>query len=140
MASTPTRSELAAIIANVKRGIAARADSLSLAKLQKATRNDPGVQGPIWVSRVQAHRSAERSAALFRLVSETFHTLDPDATGQELIEPRSVDLELQWTGRRQGIGRGEPEPASMTEAEKYERLTGETNRELTILYVHGGSF
>ena len=66
---------------------------------------------------------------------------DGDETDMSKIytKPVAVPLEAEWTGYRQDATDAEPEPAGLSEKEKYAKLMETTTSKVTILYFHGGA-
>jgi acetyl esterase/lipase len=97
---------------------------------------DPGVKGKMWVSRYTIPKPAEDDlrAALFR----AFDALSEH--GEHVAAPDVAPVEVEWTGFRADAADTEPEPADMSDADKYANLMKEVTSDATILYFHGGGF
>lgn len=104
--------------------------------LQKVTTRDPGIKGPIWVSKVSlapplggdGPREAVRAA-----IAEL-------GTGNETYTmPDVATVEAEWNGYRDGASSTEPRP-DLPEAEQYRKLMKEVTSDVTILYFHGGAY
>ncbi|KAJ5485986.1 hypothetical protein N7530_000286 [Penicillium desertorum] len=105
-----------------------------LGKTQKQGIRDPGVKGPMWVSKVTLPQPEVdvRDAVL--------HAIEDLKTGDEIYDiPATVAVEAEWTGYRAGVGKETPEP-DLSEEEKYYKLSEESPSDMTILYFHGGAY
>jgi acetyl esterase/lipase len=98
--------------------------------------HDPGVKGKLWVSRYTIPKPAEDDVrdALFR----AFDALSEHS--EVVAAPDVAPVEVEWHGNRAGAADTEPEPADMSEADKYTNLMAEVTSDVTILYLHGGGF
>lgn len=106
-----------------------------ISKLQRLTCKDPGVKGKVWVSKVQ--QSAPEEDDVRQMM---FKAIEDMGTGEETwMKPEQRPLEAEWNGYRADAKNDEPEPSSMSEAEKYENLVKETKSKVTLLYFHGGA-
>ncbi|KAJ4305266.1 hypothetical protein N0V90_000797 [Kalmusia sp. IMI 367209] len=106
-----------------------------ITKLQRLTTKDPGVKGKIWVSKVHLKTPDEDEARqlVFKAISDM-------GTGDEQwAKCDTSPVEGEWTGGRAGVSDAEPEPAGLSEQEKYAKLTGEVTSKTTLLYFHGGA-
>ncbi|ODH28680.1 hypothetical protein ACO22_03899 [Paracoccidioides brasiliensis] len=104
-------------------------------KTQRGTLSDPGIKGPMWISKVTMPRPAEPS-----IIQSIMRAVDHYKEGHETYHiPELVDVEAEWTGYRSGVNARAPQP-NISEAEKYEQLMGEVKEDLTILYLHGGAY
>ncbi|KAJ5687733.1 hypothetical protein N7536_010352 [Penicillium majusculum] len=105
-----------------------------LGKVQKQGIRDPGVKGPMWVSKVTLPQPEidVRDAVL--------HAIEDLKTGDETYDiPGTIAVEAEWTGYRAGVGKKTPEP-DLSEEEKYKKLREESPSDMTILYLHGGAY
>lgn len=111
--------------------------SMSVSAQQHRSKRDPGIKGPMWVSKVTfpAPEDAVRAAVLhaFNELSESDRE-DPQA----LELPPLVPVEAEWTGYRAGVEKKTPQP-DISEKEKYEALMAEVKSDMVILYIHGGA-
>ncbi|KAM3455734.1 hypothetical protein MY3296_002152 [Beauveria thailandica] len=90
------------------------------------TRRDTGARGRIWVARATLRAPPE----------------DDDVgggTAGAYEAPPLQDVGGEWVGVRHGVSRWAPEPARMTERDKFARLTAEAQTDVTVLYIHGGA-
>lgn len=108
----------------------------SITHAQRLTTKDPGVKGPMWVSRVKLDvegRGEESRNAALNAIREM------GDGSEEWDEPLAQPLEAEWVGRRGGVGKDAPEPADLSETEKYQNLMKEAISKVTVLYFHGGA-
>lgn len=102
---------------------------------QKASIRDPGIKGPIWISKVTLTPPPEDD-----LRQILFKSVDDMKVGDEAYtKPELLPVEAEWTGHRAGVTENEPE-LRISEAEKYERLMKEVTSNVTVLYFHGGAY
>ncbi|KAF7714388.1 Acetyl-hydrolase [Penicillium ucsense] len=104
-------------------------------KTQKNSMRDPGVKGPMWVSKVTLPRPEfDVRDAVVRAIE------DLKTTGNETFAlPPVAEVEAEWTGFRSGVGKKTPQP-DLSEEEKYQQLRRESTSDMTILYFHGGAY
>ncbi|KAI4656123.1 hypothetical protein J4E93_000841 [Alternaria ventricosa] len=106
-----------------------------ISKLQRLTCKDPGVKGKIWVSKVKLDVPQEDDIRQIM-----FKAIDDMSTGgEQWTKPEQRPLEAEWDGYRASAKDDEPEPADMSEKDKYENLMKETTSKVTLLYFHGGA-
>ncbi|KAJ5332078.1 hypothetical protein MYU51_017021 [Penicillium brevicompactum] len=108
--------------------------SAPLGKTQRDGIRDPGVKGPMWISKVTLPQPEVdvRDAVL--------HAIETLKTGDETYDiPEALPVEGEWTGYRAGVGKHTAEP-DLSEAEKYAKLREESPSDMTILYFHGGAY
>ncbi|KAI9041264.1 alpha/beta hydrolase [Aspergillus affinis] len=101
---------------------------------QKHSMGDPGIKGPMWVSKVTfpAPEDAVQDAVL--------KAIEHLKTGGETFDIPDVNpVEAEWTGYRNGVGNNEPQP-EISEEEKYKKLQEESQSDMVILYFHGGAY
>ncbi|OKL61809.1 hypothetical protein UA08_02876 [Talaromyces atroroseus] len=118
-----------------------RADYINYARTtpisvsQASTLRDDAVKGPVWVSKFSTSAPTE----------DTSRTLLLDLVDELNIKhvpydrPESQSLRFEWVGFRGHVNRDTPEP-SLSEVEKFQRLSEETKSPLAILYIYGGTF
>lgn len=107
---------------------------LPLTQTQKNSMRDPGVKGPMWVSKVVL---PEPGFGVRDAVVSAIETL---RSGEETFDVPGVGpVEGEWTGYRGGVGRRTPQP-DISEEEKYRLLRRECTSDMTILYFHGGAY
>ncbi|KAJ5155547.1 hypothetical protein N7492_008350 [Penicillium capsulatum] len=103
-------------------------------KTQENSLRDPGIKGPIWVSKVTLPRPE------FDVRDAVSRAIDELKTGDETFDvPAVTAVEAEWTGHRSGVGKRTPQP-DLSEEEKYRELRKETPSDMTILYLHGGAY
>ncbi|CAI7608759.1 unnamed protein product [Penicillium pancosmium] len=108
--------------------------SNSITKTQQNSMRDPGIKGPIWVSKIvlPSPEIDVRNAVL--------HAIDELKTGDESFDiPGIAPVEAEWTGYRSGVDKNAPQP-DISETEKYHELRKEVSSDTTILYFHGGAY
>ncbi|CAL5872495.1 uncharacterized protein PFLUO_LOCUS6759 [Penicillium psychrofluorescens] len=108
--------------------------SSPMAKAQKDSMRDPGIQGPMWVSKVTLPEPGfdVRDAVLSAIE-------DLNGNGGTFDVPGIGAVEAEWTGYRNGVGKREPQP-DISEEEKYRELRKEAPSDTTVLYFHGGAY
>ncbi|EOA82500.1 uncharacterized protein SETTUDRAFT_43457 [Exserohilum turcica Et28A] len=125
--------------------------------LQRMTCRDPGVRGRIWVAKVRfgvpggvgvlKGESGEREEegeddvrnTVFNAIQEMREPYDPYDDIHWDHKIGSHPLTAEWTGYRSAADANTPEPADVSEAQKYECLMQETTSKITTLYFHGGA-
>lgn len=104
--------------------------------LQRLSTKDPGIKGPIWVSKVSL-APPEDGDGLRDAVCAAIAEL---GDGQETYTmPEIAAVEAEWTGHRSGVSSVEPRP-DLAEHEHYRKLMKEVSSDVTILYFHGGAY
>ncbi|KAF2033626.1 acetyl-hydrolase [Setomelanomma holmii] len=109
--------------------------STSISEIQRLTTKDPPVKGKVWVSKVELAAAEEDDVRqmLFKAINDM-------GTGEERwTKPDTRPLEAEWNGYRSDARDDEPEPADLSEQEKYDNMMQETSSKATLLYFHGGS-
>ncbi|USP73966.1 acetyl-hydrolase [Curvularia clavata] len=105
-----------------------------ISKMQRLTCKDPGVKGKIWVSKVKMEVPEDDARQML------FKAIEDMGTGKEQWDrAEQRPLEAEWNGYRADAKDDEPEPAGLSEKEKYENLMKETKSKVTVLYFHGGA-
>ncbi|KAJ5749093.1 uncharacterized protein N7511_010789 [Penicillium nucicola] len=103
-------------------------------KMQIDSMRDPGIKGPMWVSKVTFPQPEidVRDAVL--------RAIDVLKTGDETYDiPEIAAVEAEWTGYRGNVGKRTAQP-KISEEEKYHKLRAESPSDMTILYFHGGAY
>ncbi|EAQ88363.1 hypothetical protein CHGG_04982 [Chaetomium globosum CBS 148.51] len=108
----------------------------SITKQQAMFLTDHGVKGALWVSK--AAFPAPPDAALQNGVSRAIRDLGEG--GEEYTMPALQAVEGEWVGYRASVKANTPEPAGLSEREKYEHLVRDRKTDMTLLYFHGGSY
>ncbi|KAI9832914.1 MAG: hypothetical protein M1819_003944 [Sarea resinae] len=111
----------------------------SISEQQRLSLKDPGVKGPIWISRVTIPVD-EKGDEIRKLVFGAIDDLAEEEEMKDYPKPDLVPVEAEWTGYRSGVDAHEPEPVGMAEEEKYKRLMDEVQSDVTVLYFHGGAY
>ncbi|PLB36061.1 putative lipase/esterase [Aspergillus candidus] len=107
---------------------------IPVSKQQKGSMRDPGIKGPIWVSKVTLPAPGED---VCNAVRKAFEDLQ---SGGETFEPPGVGpVEAEWTGYRSGVDKNEPLP-DIPEDAKFDALRAEAPSDSVILYFHGGAY
>ncbi|QDS75499.1 hypothetical protein FKW77_004822 [Venturia effusa] len=102
---------------------------------QKASIRDPGIKGPMWISKITLAPPPEDDIRQI-----LFKSIDEMKVGDEAYtKPDLLPVEAEWTGHRAGASENEPE-LPISETEKYERMMKEVTSKVTILYFHGGAY
>lgn len=114
----------------------------SISKAQHLTTKDPGIKGKMWISKVAFSVPDSDDDAIRKLVFKAVDDMcSTDAERAAYNKPLlSQPLEAEWTGYRAGAASpNEPEPANLSELDKYNNLVAETSTKVTTLYFHGGA-
>jgi hypothetical protein len=108
--------------------------SLPVSKQQEASKRDPGIKGPMWVSKVTLPAPEDAvKVAVIKAINEL------KMSGSETFEiPSVLPVEAEWTGYRSGVNKHAPQP-DLSEEEKYRELKKEAKSDMVILYIHGGA-
>lgn len=108
--------------------------STPVGKQQRRSMNDPGIRGPMWISKVSlpAPGDAVRDAVI--------HAADQLKNDESQIFeiPSAVPVEAEWTGYRSGVEKNSPQP-DVSEEEKYLALKADAKSDMVIFYIHGGA-
>lgn len=106
-----------------------------LGKAQRGTLKDPGIKGPMWISKIKMPKPAENS-----VLQSLIKAIEHHKEGHETYDvPEPADVEAEWTGHRSGVGAKAPQ-LDISEEEKYKRMMEEVKEDITILYFHGGAY
>ncbi|KAJ5760725.1 hypothetical protein N7520_007881 [Penicillium odoratum] len=106
----------------------------TMTETQKNSMRDPGIQGPMWVSKITLPQPELdiRDAVLY--------AIQELGTGQETLDvPATQTVEAEWTGYRRGVDKKAPQP-DISEEERYRELRKDVTSDMTILYLHGGAY
>ncbi|KAL4897103.1 Alpha/Beta hydrolase protein [Aspergillus ambiguus] len=108
--------------------------SMPVSKQQRSMMRDPGIKGPMWVSKVTLPQPEDNiREAVVKAIE------DLKLGGETYDLPDVVPVEAEWTGYRNGVDKNAPQP-DISEAEKYTELRKESNSDAVILYFHGGAY
>jgi hypothetical protein len=112
----------------------------SITKQQRLTTKDPGIKGKVWISKVKFNVPEEDNLreVLFKAIEDLNDGEEKDMS-KIYTKPVAIPLEAEWTGYRQDATDTEPEPADLSEKEKYAKLMETATSKVTILYFHGGA-
>ena len=103
---------------------------------QRVTLRDPGIKGPIWISKVTLPVPGDDSILTpFYLAIDDLKTLPTET----YAVPALLPVEAEWTGHRPNVNAHHPRP-DLSESQHYERLLSATTIPITLLYFHGGAF
>ncbi|KAF2473300.1 uncharacterized protein BDR25DRAFT_352723 [Lindgomyces ingoldianus] len=125
----------------VRQMLGPTAKQQSITKQQWLTTKDPGVKGRVWVSKVKCEVPGEDDLRqiLFKAIEDMGGENEGGCGKDMYTPPDAVPLEAEWNGYRGGVSENEPEPAGLSEKEKYENLMKEVQSRVTLLYFHGGA-
>ncbi|KAL4926269.1 Alpha/Beta hydrolase protein [Aspergillus undulatus] len=105
-----------------------------VSKQQKGAMRDPGIKGPLWVSKitipqpeVDVQDAVIKAIEALKVGSETYDI------------PGVVPVEAEWTGYRRGVDKNALQP-EISEEEKYQELKKENDADMVVLYFHGGAY
>ncbi|RHZ66891.1 alpha/beta hydrolase [Aspergillus thermomutatus] len=107
---------------------------IPVSKQQKGSMRDPGIKGPMWVSKVTLPQPEnDVQDAVIKAIEEL------KSGGETYDIPGVGPVEAEWTGYRKGVGKNAPQP-DMSEEEKYRKLRSDADADMVILYFHGGAY
>ncbi|KAL2829669.1 Alpha/Beta hydrolase protein [Aspergillus cavernicola] len=105
-----------------------------MGRQQKGSMRDPGIKGPLWVSKVEIPQPAiDVQDAVIKAIEEL------KMGGETYDIPGVGPVEAEWTGYRRGVDKNAPEP-DMSEEQKYVELKQESSADMVVLYFHGGAY
>ncbi|KAL4911014.1 hypothetical protein BDW74DRAFT_4920 [Aspergillus multicolor] len=110
--------------------------STSISDLQRPSIRDDPVKGQLWVSKFTTPKPTRDTSR--ELLLELIDELNDKIVPYDRAD--SDALKFEWIGHRHDAKKDTPEPAELSEGEKFRRLEGETKSPLTIFYVYGGTF
>ncbi|KAI4246798.1 MAG: hypothetical protein L6R40_001827 [Gallowayella cf. fulva] len=119
---------------NMIRSLMDSPEPTPLLKQQRWSLKDPGIKGPMWISKVTVPPPKEQDV-LDALV-DAIQALK-EADGIYAI-PAVQPVEAEWTGYRANVRYDRPR-LDLSEAQHYQRLMAEVASPVTILYFHGGA-
>ncbi|EAW09730.1 alpha/beta hydrolase [Aspergillus clavatus NRRL 1] len=103
-------------------------------KQQKSSMRDPGIKGPMWVSKVTLPQPEDD------VQDAVIKAIEDLKDGDETYDiPGVGPVEAVWTAYRRGVDKKAPQP-DVSEEEKYRLLRQETQSDMAVLYFHGGAY
>ncbi|KAL8768653.1 MAG: hypothetical protein Q9209_005212 [Squamulea sp. 1 TL-2023] len=121
------------IIVNIIRSLLNSPKPTPLLKQQQWSLKDPGIKGPMWISKVTLPKPEEED--IRDILIETIKSLK--AGDGVYTSPALLPVEAEWTGYRANVRHDRPR-LDLSEAQHYGRLMSEVTSPVTILYTHGG--
>ncbi|KAJ9193773.1 hypothetical protein DTO164E3_7702 [Paecilomyces variotii] len=104
--------------------------SMPVSKQQKSSMRDPGIKGPMWVSKITLPKPEDD---VQRVVLDAVEHLK--TTGEETYDiPGVTAVEAEWTGYRKGVEKKTPQP-DISEEKKYEELRKDSPADMVILLM-----
>ncbi|KAL6235574.1 hypothetical protein BDW75DRAFT_230192 [Aspergillus navahoensis] len=98
-------------------------------KQQKGAMHDPGIKGPLWVSKVRIPQpEMDVQDAVIKAIEEL------KAGGETYDLPGVGPVEAEWTGYRRGVDKNAPEP-ELSEEQKYAELRRENDADMVVLLM-----
>ncbi|RDI88756.1 hypothetical protein Vi05172_g1138 [Venturia inaequalis] len=111
-----------------------RMRSMPMLQIQQSTIRDPGIQGPMWISKILLPiPEKDARTALIRSIEG----MSQGGKGA-YMRPELATIYAEWTGYR-AVSANAPQPV-ISEGSKYISLMKETTSNVTVLYFHGGSY
>ncbi|KAL8680657.1 MAG: hypothetical protein Q9186_003142 [Xanthomendoza sp. 1 TL-2023] len=123
------------ITVNIIRTLMDSPQPTPLLKQQTWSLKDPGIKGPMWISKVTLPKPEEQD--IHHLLIEAIDRLNEGGEGT-YTTPAILPVEAEWTGYRANVRHDRPR-LDLSEAQHYERLMREVTSPTTILYFHGGA-
>lgn len=108
--------------------------SMPVGTQQRRSMRDPGIKGPMWISKVELPAPEEDVRNAVVDAADGLKTSESQTFEIPPVRP----VEAEWTGYRSGVDKKAPQP-ELSEEEKYKRLRKESKSDMTILYLHGGA-
>ena len=106
-----------------------------IGKQQRISLKDPGIKGPLWVSKVTLPTPEEEDARIVLV-----NAIEALKEGEEAYTvPHNVPVEAEWTGYWAGVDKHRLR-LDLSEEQHYDRLMKEVTSDVTILYFHGGAY
>lgn len=106
-----------------------------ISKQQYQSIKDPGIKGPIWVSKVTILPSEESDVR--EVLVEAIEALKEE--GESYTVPEIKPVEAEWTGYRANVDSNRPRP-DLSEEQHYEKMMQGVTSDVTTLYFHGGAY
>ena len=108
---------------------------MSISEQQHNSTKDPGIKGPLWVSKVTLEPPTETDA--LDALTGAVDALKPSPDAKYDV-PEVLPVEAEWTGYRAHAKSNAPRP-QQSEAEHYAALINEVTSDVVVLYLHGGA-
>ena len=103
---------------------------------QRASLQDPGIKGKMWISKVTL--PAPETTDILNILCKAVE--DFRESGYETYtKPALAPVYGEWTGFRPNVDSNRPR-LDLTEEEHYKKLMAEVSSDVTILYFHGGAY
>lgn len=117
------------------RQLLAEESPVSMSRLQVLTLQTPAIKGRMWISKVTLPTPEEDDirTTLIKAIDDLVEE------GEKYTVPDLNPVEAEWTGDRANVDPERPR-LDLSEAQHYEKLMAEVSSDVTILYLHGGSF
>ncbi|KAL8670496.1 MAG: hypothetical protein Q9168_004978 [Polycauliona sp. 1 TL-2023] len=106
-----------------------------LSNVQRWSLKDPGIKGPMWISKVTLPQPEEDD--IRAVLIEAIESLK-GANNGVYTSPALVPVEAEWTGYRANVRHDRPR-LDLSENQHYQKLMSEVTSAVTILYFHGGA-
>ncbi|KAL1617055.1 hypothetical protein SLS54_008050 [Diplodia seriata] len=109
----------------------------TITEQQNTTTRIPEVKGPMWVSKVTMPAPPEDD--VLQKLLQAINDMKTTGTEQYTVPPL-LPVSGEWHGHRANAAKDAPEPAGLSEADKYARLMQEAGSDAVVLYFHGGAY
>ena len=106
-----------------------------ISKQQHHSLKDPGIKGPMWVSRVTIPSPEENDVQA--VLVDAVEALKEG--GESYTVPEIKPVEAEWTGYRANVDSNRPRP-DLSEKQHYEKMMQGATSDVTTLYFHGGAY
>ncbi|MCJ1386650.1 hypothetical protein MMC17_009776, partial [Xylographa soralifera] len=135
LSSTSSKWDLKTeLIVKFIRSLMTSPEPTPIGKQQRMTLKDPGIKGPIWISKITVSIPEEDDAS-----KALNNAIDALKEGGEVPPPAIIaPVEAEWTGYRAGVDKHRHR-LDLSEAQHYDRLMQEVTSDITVLYFHGGA-
>ena len=136
LSSTASKWDLKTeIVIKLIRAIMSNPKPQPIGKQQRMSLRDPGIKGPLWVSKVTLPVPEEEDVRM--ALVDAIEALKEG--GETYTVPHIVPVEAEWTGYRAGMDKHRHR-IDLSEEQHYDRLMKEVTSNVTILYFHGGAY
>jgi len=127
-----------AVIVSVIRSFLDSPTASPVSRQQGLSLKDPGIKGPIWISKQSFPVSDEDAYYVLQQIVNAITALAADESETAFERPEIRPIEIEWTGFRDGANGQAPRP-DLDEAGQYKKLMADVKTDTTILYMHGGA-